>query len=94
MKIDRLHELAKPERDFVGIRDYKFDRERLERLDKLRQLLIHGDDFGEEVKNVESEIEFLIKTANYLLTLVNMRYGLQLNPGVLVGISTSHTKTT
>lgn len=41
---------------------------------------------GKHIAKIEDDLDFLFKTANYLLALVNQRYGVQLNPVTMFGL--------
>lgn len=83
-KIDRLYEICQPSPGFSGIRDYKFERDRIKQLDDLRHDIVHGDGPVKELPNGEGDIEYLGKTTVHLLTLVNFKYDVKLNPLVLL----------
>jgi hypothetical protein len=54
-----------------------YDRDRLEEIDGVRNSIIHKDGIGKTLDNIENDLDFIRKTANYLLALVNRRYGVQ-----------------
>jgi hypothetical protein len=70
--------------------NYVYDRKRLEQLDRYRHNVIHGQSLGKGIAAAEDEVEFLMKTALFFMGLVNLRYGLKLNPlYLLTAIQTS-----
>ena len=79
-KVDLLLRLCPPPQDFAPIGNYAFDRQRLEGIDNGRHRIIHSNGFGEALANVEEDLEFVLKTANFLMSLVNQKYGVQLHP--------------
>jgi hypothetical protein len=85
-KVDLLFPLCPPPKDFAPIENYAFDRDRLERIDGDRHRIIHSNGFGEVLTNVEEDLEFVSKTANYLMGLVNQKYGIQLHPLKMFGL--------
>lgn len=84
-KIDRLHARCRPERGWSPMTDYVFDLERIERLDLLRQDIVHGNALGQPIENVVAEFEYMNRTCWYFMGLVNMRYGLMLDPYRILG---------
>lgn len=84
-KIDRLHARCRPEKGWSPINDYAFDLDRIERLDVLRQKIVHGDALGREIKDAEGEFAYMNSTCWYFMGLVNMRYGLQMDPYLVLG---------
>lgn len=78
-KVDLLFRLCSPPTGFAPIGGYAFDRDRLENIDRARQAIIHRDSLGKPVANIDGDLEFISRTANYLMALVNRRYGVQLN---------------
>jgi hypothetical protein len=79
-KVDKLLLLCKPPEGFEPIGHYKFDRDRLEAIDHKRHLIIHADGLRSPLSDVGTDLEYILKTNNYLAALVNMRYGVQINP--------------
>lgn len=78
-KIDRLHARCKPEKGWSSMRGYAFDMERIKRLDKLRQDIVHGDALGRPIADVENEFDYMQRTCMYFMGLVHYRYGLQID---------------
>lgn len=87
-KVDILFSLCRPAQDFEPIKNYFYDRERLLRIDGQRHRIIHENGFGELLADVDSDLEFVSKTANYLMSLVNSRYGVQISTFRLAGNKT------
>lgn len=84
LKIDKLYSMCPPPLDpSLRVRGYNFDRDRLERLDKLRHAIIHGDALGKPVPNAAAELDFLLKTSTHLLTMVAVRFDLKIDPSYL-----------
>jgi hypothetical protein len=74
-----LFRLCSPPASFAPINNYAYDRDRLEKIDLARQAIIHKDGLGKPVASIDADLEFISKTANYLMALVNQKYGVQLN---------------
>jgi hypothetical protein len=72
--------------------NYEYDRDRLERLDKFRHNIIHGDGLGLELKDADDEIDYLMRTALYFMGLVNKRYGFRLAPPYLFQVMADFRK--
>jgi hypothetical protein len=78
-KVDLLFRLCSPPSGFAPIKDYAYDRDRLENIDLARQAIIHRDGLGKPVANIDKDLDFISRTANYLMALVNQKYGVRLN---------------
>jgi hypothetical protein len=78
-KVDLLFQLCTPPMGYAPINNYAYDRDRLEKIDDARHAIIHRNAMGKPVANIEDDLDFILKTANYLLALVNRKYGVQLN---------------
>jgi hypothetical protein len=76
-RVDRIFALCQPS-DFRPMRDFAFDRDRLESLDRKRHEIVHGQ--GVELTDVEHDMEFLVRSGFYLFALVNQRYDVRINP--------------
>jgi hypothetical protein len=79
-KIDVLFARCQPPPKWSPMTDYQFDPQRLQKVDKLRQDILHGEALGRVIPNVEQELDYLNRTTMFLLGLVNFRYGLRLDP--------------
>lgn len=88
-KVDRLFQLSKPPGGYEPIRNYKFDRDRLEVLDRFRHDVIHGDDQNSTFRDVHGSLDFLFHTGIFLVALVNNHYGVKLDPFHWVKIQAS-----
>ncbi len=78
-KVDLLFQLCTPPVGYAPINNYAYDRDRLERVDDARHGIIHRGGLGKPIANIDDDLDFISKTANYLLALVNHKYGVQLN---------------
>ncbi len=79
-KIDVLFARCQPPPKWSPMTDYQFDPQRLQKVDKLRQDIVHGEALGRVIPNVEQELEYLLRTTMFLMGLVNFHYGLRLDP--------------
>jgi hypothetical protein len=77
-KLDILFELCQPPSDFIGIKRYKYNRDRIIALDKLRHDFAHRG-LGGRLPQGDDDLQFLFDTMNFLFPLVNHRYGIQLD---------------
>ncbi len=57
-----------------------FDRDRLEEFDEKRHSIVHDQIEIDPLPNGDKGIWFFMNNSNYLMTLLNMRFGLKLNP--------------
>lgn len=85
-KADMLHRVCQPPANFAPLNNYAYDRERLERIDEARHRVVHGDSLGETLPNVESDLEYIGKTVNYFMGLVNEHCGLQIDPMIVFNL--------
>jgi len=84
-KIGRLHARCRPEKGWSPMHGYAFDLARIERLDWLRQNIVHGNALGQPIEDAVDEFDYMNRTCWYFMGLVNMRYGLMLDPYVALG---------
>lgn len=79
-KLDLLFQLCKPPRGFAPINYYTYDRNRLKRIDDTRHQIVHRNGMGKPVVKIDDDLDFILKTGNYLLALLRSTYGVQINP--------------
>ena len=60
--------------------DYIYDRDRLKKVDDYRHEVIHGISPLHGIAAAEEEVDYLTRTVLFFLGLVNLRYGLRLDP--------------
>src|SRR5262249_16118379 len=65
-KLDRLFELCKPPKNFVGIENYNYDRDRITALDNLRHDFVHRG-LGGRLPQDDDDLWFIFKTMIFLL---------------------------
>jgi hypothetical protein len=75
-RVDLLFQLCRPT-DFART-GYSYDRARLEKSDRDRQSVIHGD--GVVLDDIASDLEYLFETGLFLFGMVNHRYGVRIDP--------------
>lgn len=78
-KIDLLFKLCPPPKDFAPLNNYIYDRSRVEKLDGQRHNMIHENGFGTPLPALEEDLEYLYKTACFLMGLVNKKHGLMID---------------
>ena len=92
-RIERLFAVCKPEDDFAPVGGgFKFDLERLGRLDEQRHNVVHGEGYRDFEGLLNEDLEFLVKSGLFLVSMVNMRYEVKINPLYAVGIELSEVK--
>jgi hypothetical protein len=64
--------------------NYVYDKERLERLDRFRHEVIHGESLGKVIANASEEVEYLMQTTLFFMGLVNLRYKLMIDPAYVI----------
>ena len=88
-KIEMLHRLCKPPQNYAPLRDYSYDRETLKRIDLDRHKVVHYSGFTNAAPNLQEDLEFMGKTAWYLMGLVNQSYGLKIDLRHFFGLQTA-----
>jgi len=78
-KIDKLFEICQPPSRYSSIEGYVYDRNKVERLDKLRHEIVHGDGIVAALPNCFEEIRYMRDTSNHLMKLVNNKYNVKMN---------------
>ncbi len=79
-KADLLFAKCQPPEKWSPMHNYTYDRDRLEKLDRYRHEIIHGDSLGEGIENAAAEVEYLSQTALLFMGLVNFRYNVMIDP--------------
>jgi hypothetical protein len=85
-KSARLFEVCQPPGGYTPIRGYRFNRERLEELDRARQEVIHGLGISSASHNTAKSLKFLLHTGYFFAAMINYRFGLRVDPKVIEGI--------
>jgi hypothetical protein len=81
-KLDTIFSICRPPQHFVGMEHYRYDRERIVALDKLRHDYVHRTIINTRLPHGDDDLWYLFKTTHYLLPLVNQRYGIRLDPSL------------
>jgi hypothetical protein len=82
-KIEALQKVCQP--GSAEIReDYKFDGDRIRRIDDLRIAIVHKEALGSRIPTLADDLEYLWETNLYLSGLIAHRYGLRLGPEALL----------
>jgi hypothetical protein len=79
-KVDRLHARCRPARGWSPMNGYAFDLERIVKIDRLRQDIVHGEALGQRIANTDEEFDYMNRTCWYFMGLVNFRYNLKIDP--------------
>jgi hypothetical protein len=85
-KIEALQKVCQPGSAEIR-KNYKFDGERIRRIDDLRIAIVHKEAFGPRIPTLADDLGYLWETNLYLSGLVTHRYGLQLGPEALLAAS-------
>lgn len=78
-RADLLHEICGvPKVDFGS---YKYERQELIRIDRLRQEIVHGDRLSTELGgNIESDLRYVRHTCDYFFVMMHESFGLRIDP--------------
>lgn len=79
-KVDFTYARCKPDKGFSAVNDYAFDRERLERLDRLRHETVHTVGIKAAASFTDEDDEFLRKTGHHLMVMVARTFNLKFSP--------------
>jgi hypothetical protein len=80
-KIDRLFTVCAPLPGWSPMMNYAYERERIQLFDDVRHDIVHGLVLRHPIADVETELDYLSRTTQFLMCLVNNRYKLKLIPG-------------
>lgn len=78
-KIETLQSICKPGSAEI-LKGYRFDGERIGRIDRLRHDIVHKEALGSPIENVSANLEYIERTNIYLSALITHRYGLLVGP--------------
>ena len=79
-KLDTIFAVCRPPHDFVGMHDYRYDRNRIVALDALRHEYVHRGGLGTRLPQGDDDLWYLFKTTHFLLPLVHQRYRFRIDP--------------
>lgn len=85
-KIDKLFQLCQPNSDFSPIFNYTFDRDKLEKIDEIRNDIVHGKGLLSPLTTCDEDIIYLRDTSIFVMALVNIKYDLKINPAYLKNV--------
>jgi hypothetical protein len=88
-RVDRLFALCKPKPGFEGVKGYKFNRDRLARLDDLRHQVVHHETGPSAFVDIDADLEFIFQAGLHLWGMVNRHYGVKIDVRYLFGLPTS-----
>jgi hypothetical protein len=83
-KLDTIFALCRPPQEFVGMKNYRYDRERIVALDQLRHDYVHRGILSVRLPRGDDDLWYLFRTTHFLLPLVNQKYGIRLDPNLVV----------
>lgn len=78
-KIGLLFKLCTPPKDYAPMNNYQYSDDRLKTIDSQRHHIIHENAAGIPLSVLTEDLEYLRKTAWFLMGLVNQKYGFQLD---------------
>lgn len=84
-KVDRLCARCKPEPKWSPMHGYAYDRTRIKQFDDQRHEIVHGAAVGKPLTLfpvTDESLFYLLRTGMFFVGLINMRYGLQIDPKV------------
>lgn len=84
-RTERIFAVCKPARGFDPIANFRYSTDSLERLDKLRQEIVHGSG-PSEIPNCDTEIEYLVKSGLFFFAMVNNTFDVRVNPAYAIGL--------
>jgi hypothetical protein len=79
VKINLLFKLCTPPKDYAPINNYQYSEDRLKTIDGQRHRVIHENAAGTPLPTLADDLEYLQKTAWFLMGLVNQKYKLQID---------------
>lgn len=78
-KVDRLFQLCKPKKQVYLTNGFRFDRDRLEKLDELRHTIVHNPGWSRNLSKVDDDLEFLRRSGLHLVVMISETYPAGLN---------------
>jgi hypothetical protein len=82
-KLDAIMSVCKPGEGLLPPLGYRYNRKRIEVLDKLRHDYVHGEPVTAKLPAGDDDIVYLRQTDMFMLSLVNWRYKVRLDPTIL-----------
>jgi hypothetical protein len=84
-RAERLFAICKPSKPFEAIANFTYDVNVVERLDKLRQDIIHGSG-PNSIPNCVAELDYLVKVGLYFFGMVNRAFDVRINTLYAIGL--------
>ncbi|MCK4462341.1 MAG: hypothetical protein KAW46_11095 [candidate division Zixibacteria bacterium] len=81
-RCDFLHEICQPTDDAKRMGEYKFDRDRLRKLDDARHNIIHEPNILGKTETLRDDLDYLTRTGMYFLKIMHYKYDLKIISGV------------
>jgi hypothetical protein len=84
-KVGKLFACCKPEHGWSPMHSYAYDEARMEQFDRQRHEIVHGAAIGKPLTLfpvTDESLFYLLRTGMFFVGLINMRYGLQIDPNV------------
>jgi hypothetical protein len=78
-KISLLFKLCTPPKDYSPMNNYQYSEDRLKTIDGQRHSIIHENAAGTPLPTLADDLEYLQKTAWFLMGLVNQKYKLKID---------------
>jgi hypothetical protein len=78
-KISLLFKLCSPPKDYAPMNNYQYNEDRLKTIDGQRHRIIHENAAGTPLPTLADDLEYLQKTAWFLMGLVNQKYKLKID---------------
>jgi hypothetical protein len=78
-RIDMLHKLCPPHSDYTPPPGYRYDQERMKRIDDARHGIIHRGELLKPPSTFDNDLDFLQNTCIYCMDLVHARYDLRID---------------
>jgi hypothetical protein len=82
-KLDAIMSVCKPGEGVRAPLRYRYDRKRIEALDNLRHNYVHGDPAIMRLPEGDDDIAYLRQTDMFMLSLVNWRFDVRIDPTML-----------
>jgi len=79
VKINLLFKLCAPQKDYAPMNHYRYSEDRIKAIDGQRHRIIHENAAGTPLPTLADDLEYLQKTAWFLVGLVNQKYNLQID---------------
>jgi hypothetical protein len=83
-KVDRIFQICKPTKQEYLTNGFRFDRERLVRLDELRHNLVHRPGVEWSFDTIYEDLEFMQRCGLHIFSMIGKRFGLRFSAEQLV----------